>query len=632
MSTSVGSEHLEPSPDTGGSLTDNTVLAQRADIDALVEDKTIVDFFNRNADNYGGQSAMHWKDGDRWRDLSWAEYRRAVHEVAAGLQTLGVGEGEFVAIMAGNRPEHVIGDLGVVHAGATPATIYSTLAANQIRYIADNCKAAVAILEDLEFMKRFDEIKADLPNLRYIVLMPGAENYETSGMVLSWEDLLGRGRERLSEDPECVDRSAASITPDALATLIYTSGTTGTPKGVMISQYNVVWTLEALRRAAGLDLGVRMVSYLPLAHIAERAATHYLGIYLLGEVWYCPSISVVLEYIQAAKPTVFFAVPRVYEKFHARLTAGFAEADGVRGKLLDMALAQNSKRVEAEIEGGSGPMTAGLLDSVVFSKVRARMGLEEVQIAITAAAPINPDLVKFFQTIGIPLFELYGMSETTGPATTNLPGAVKIGSVGKALPGVEVKTLDDGELLMRGGIVTQGYYKLDEATSETFDSDGWLHSGDLAKIDDDGFVWIVGRKKEIIITAAGMNIAPAKLETALGNHPLISKAAMIGDQRQFISMVIGLDSEEAPEWAASNGLKYADLASFSQLPEVQDEIASAVEAANETVGSAEQVKKWIVVSDEWTAESGELTPSLKLRRGVVTDKYSDEIDAMYAEA
>jgi long-chain acyl-CoA synthetase len=604
------------------------VLAERAEIDAVIEGKTIVDAFNRNADTYPTQPAIHWKDGE-WTSLTWSQYRDVVHQAAAGLESLGVGNGEFVAVMAGNRPEHVIADYAAVHAGATPVTIYSTLASNQIQYIADNCKATVAILEDLDFMKRWEEIRSELPNLRYVVLMTGAENYDTVDWVLSWDELLARGTHRLGEDPDVVSKAAAAITPDALATLIYTSGTTGTPKGVMISQRNVMWTLESLRRAADLDMGQRMVSYLPLAHIAERLATHYLGTYLAGQVWYCPNLAGVLEYIQIAKPTVFVGVPRVYEKFHSRLQARFAEAEGLKGKILGAALAQNAKRVDAEQEGKSGPPLAGLLDKIALSKVREGLGMEDVTLAITAAAPINPELVRFFHTIGVPLFEIYGMSENTGPATATLPGAMKIGSVGRPLPGVEVRTGEDGELMMRGGIVTEGYYKLDEATRETFDSEGWLHSGDLARIDEDGYVWIVGRKKEIIITAAGKNIAPAKLETLLGNHPLISKACMIGDKRKFLSMVIALDHEEAPAWAEARGLKYHDLASFSVLPEVQDEVAKAVAEANESVARVEQVKKWIVVPDEWTPDSGEVTPSLKLKRRVVLDKYSDQIESMY---
>jgi len=610
-------------------VTDTAVLAERAEIDAIVEGKTIIDAFNRNAETYPDQPAIHWKDGD-WQHLTWSEYRRAVHKAAAGLQTLGVGQGEFVAIMAGNRPEHVIADFAAVHAGATPVTIYSTLAANQIQYIADNSKATVAILEDLDFMKRWDEIKAELPNLRYIVLMSGAENYDTVDWVLSWDELNARGEHRLGQDPDAVTRSASAISPEALATLIYTSGTTGTPKGVMISHRNVVWTLESLRRAADLQPGVRMVSYLPLAHIAERLATHYLGTYLSGEVWYCPNLAGVLEYIQEARPTVFVGVPRVYEKFHARLMARFDEAEGIKKTLLDKALETNRLRVEAEAEGRRGPVLAGILDKIVLSKVRDGLGMGSVDLAITAAAPINPDLVKFFHTIGVPLFEVYGMSENTGPATATLPGALKIGSVGRPLPGVEVAIEDDGELKMRGGIVTKGYYQLDQATRETFDDEGWLHSGDLARIDDDGFVWIVGRKKEIIITAAGKNIAPAKLETLLGNHPLVSKACMIGDQRKFLSMLIALDGEEAPAWAGARGLEYRDLASFSELPEVQNEIARAVDEANQTVARVEQVKKWVIVPDEWTPDSGEVTPSLKLKRRVVLDRYAEQIDSMYA--
>jgi long-chain acyl-CoA synthetase len=608
--------------------TNADVLSERAEIDAVVEGKTMVDALDRNATEYPDQPAIHWKDGE-WQSLTWSEYRNSIHVAAAGLQSLGVGDGEFVAIMAGNRPEHVTADYAAVCAGATPVTIYSTLAAAQIQYVADNCKATVAILEDLGYMKRWEEIRSELPNLRYVVLMSGAENYDTVDWVLSWDELMARGRGHLEEDPGAVERSAKAVTPETLATLIYTSGTTGTPKGVMVSQRNVVWTLESLRRAADLEMGQRMVSYLPLAHIAERLATHYLGTYLAGQVWYCPSMAGVLEYIQKARPTLFVGVPRVYEKFHSRLMGRFADTEGLQGTILKTALSANEKRVEAELEGRKGSFLAGVLDSVALSKVREGLGMEEVKLAITAAAPISPDLIKFFHTIGVPLFEIYGMSENTGPATATLPGQFKFGSVGKPLPGVEVKTGEDGELLMRGGIVTQGYYKLDQATREAFDPDGWLHSGDLARIDEDGYVWIVGRKKEIIITAAGKNIAPAKLETLLGNHPLISKVCMVGDQRKFLSMVIALDHEEAPDWAASHGLEYHDLASFSEVPEVVDEVARAVAEANASVSRVEQIKKWIIVPDEWTPDSGEVTPSLKLKRRIVLDKYADQIEEMY---
>ena len=611
-------------------MNQEAVLAEREAMDKEVEGKTIVDYLNRNAERYGAQPAVHFKENGEWTHMTWKQYRAAVHEVAAGLQSLGVGEGEFVAVMAGNRPEHTISDYAAIHAGATAVTIYSTLAANEIQYIADNNKATVAILEDLDFMKRWEAIRSELPNLRYVVLMSGAENYDTADWVLSWDELVARGKQRLEEDPETVDRSASALKPETLATLIYTSGTTGTPKGVMITHKNVVWTAECLRRAADLELGnMRMVSYLPLAHIAERLATHYLCTYMAGQVWFCPNLGAVLEYIQAAQPTIFFGVPRVYEKFHARMTVNFDEADGVQGWLLQRALDANRKRVEAEKEGKSGPMLAGVLDSVVLSKVRERLGMQDVKLAITAAAPISPDLIEFFHTIGIKLYELYGMSETTGPATTNLPDMNKFGSVGPALPGVEVMIADDGEILMRGGVITAGYYKLPEATAEAYSEEGWLHSGDLGRVDEDGFLWIVGRKKDIIITAAGKNIAPALMETMLGNHPLISKAAVVGDRRKFLTAVIAVDPEEAPGWADANGIEYADHETFSQRDDVRAEIDRAVEEANSKVARVEQLKKWIVVQDEWTPESGELTPSLKLKRNVVLDKYADEIEDLY---
>ncbi|MGH9896291.1 MAG: AMP-dependent synthetase/ligase, partial [bacterium] len=360
---------------------------------------------------------------------TWEQYRSVVHEAAAGLLSLGIKPDDFVAIMAGNRPEHVIADLGAIHAGASGVTIYSTLAQNQIKYVAANCGAKVAILEDLGFMKRWEAIRSHLPALQHVILMEGAENYETSEWVLSWDDLLERGRQALAADPELVARSAGAARPDGLATLIYTSGTTGVPKGVMISHRNVVWTAECLRIGADLGDNPRMVSYLPLAHIAERMSTHYLGVYLAGEVWYCPDIGMVLEYVQKARPTLFVAVPRVWEKFHNRLDARFAE-DPKREKLIRSAAVHGAEMVRRVQSGKSigvvDRLKHVLFERLIYSKVRHGLGMDGLELAITAAAPISADLIYFFRGIGVPLFELYGMSESTGPATTNLPGQERI--------------------------------------------------------------------------------------------------------------------------------------------------------------------------------------------------------------
>jgi long-chain acyl-CoA synthetase len=615
-------------------MTSEATLRERREIDALVEGKTLIDFFNRNAERFPDTPAVHWKEGEVWKHLTWSQYRTRVHEAAAGLRTLGVSAGDHVAIMAGNRPEHPTADLAAIHAGGTGVTIYSTLTGDQIRYIADNCEARVAVLENLEYMKRWEEIKGELPNLSHVVLLEGAENYATTDWVLSWDELLEKGREALAANPRLLDESIAAITPDTVATLIYTSGTTGVPKGVMITHRNVVWTTESVRRAAEPPPNPRLVSYLPLAHIAERVSTHYNGIYLGGEVYYCPDMAVVLEYIQKARPELFVGVPRVWEKFHTRLIGRFEENEK-RG-LIFKALAHNVAMLKAENEGKK----AGFLDKakhtvfdrLIFSKVRAQLGMESVHIAITAAAPIDPELIYFFNAVGVPLRELYGMSENTGPATSNRPRWNKIGTVGPALPGVEIELAEDGEVLMRGGIVAAGYHKLPQESAETFDTDGWLHSGDLGTLDEDGFLKIVGRKKEIIITAAGKNIAPAKLETIVKNHPLVSQACMIGDQRKYLTMLIALDAEEAPAWAAAHGVEYTDLPAFAADPKVTAEVDRLMKDANEQVSRVEQVKRYHVVPDNWTPDSGEITPSLKLKRRVVLEKYAEDIDAMYVGA
>lgn len=614
-------------------MASNDVTAERAAIDAAVEGKTLTDVFNRNATEYADKAAIHWKEGDTWRHLTWSQYRKSVHEAAAGLLSLGIQPGDFVAIMSGNRPEHVIADLAAVHAGATGVTIYSTLAQNQIQYVAANCSAKVAVLEDLSFMKRWEAIKPELPALTHVILMEGAENYDTADWVLSWDDLMERGRAALKTDPDLINKSAAMAKPDGLATLIYTSGTTGVPKGVMITNRNVMWTAECLRRGARIEDNPRMVSYLPLAHIAERMCSHYLGAYLAGEVWYCPDIGLVLEYIQNARPTLFVGVPRVWEKFQNRLNTRFGE-DPRREKLIRSAVA-HGESVVRQVQAGKGMSILDRIKHVAFerliySKVRHGLGMDAIQIAITAAAPISPDLIVFFRGIGLPLFELYGMSESTGPATTNLPGEERIGSVGKPLPGVEVVLADDGEILMRGGVVTAGYYKMPEETAETFDREGFLHSGDLGRFDEDGFLHIVGRKKEIIINAAGKNIAPAKLETTMKKHVLISQACMIGDGRQYMTMIVALDPDEAPAWAAKNGVQYTDLATFSRLPEVRAELQASLDTANQEVSRVEQVKKFVIVPDVWTPDSGEITPSLKLKRRVVLEKYAADIGSMYS--
>lgn len=605
---------------------------ERADIDAAVEGRTVVDVFARNAREHPSVPAVHWRSGDEWKELTWSQYRAQVVEVSAGLIDLGVGRGDFVALMAANRPEHLIADLGAMHAAATPVTLYSTLATPQVAYIGGHCEARVAILENVEFMKRWEEAKPQLPNLEYVVLMEGAEDYATTDWVLSWDDLVARGKARLAADPDVVDARSSELTPGDIATLIYTSGTTGTPKGVVITHYNVLWTVESMERTLSIPRHPRLVSFLPLAHIAERVASHYLGMWYVGEVWYCPDMTQVLEYVQEAKPSAFVAAPRVYERFQAGLMARLEAQEGLKRTLAMAAIKNGQEVVRLRQQGKPIPFLIGLqnkvLEKIVLSKILDGLGLGEVTVAISTAAPIAPELLEFFQAIGLPLFELWGMSELSGPGTTNVPGANKIGTVGRAIVGSEVKLGDDGELMFAGGNVTSGYFKMPDETAETF-QDGWVLTGDIAEIDEDGFVSIVDRKKEIIITAGGKNIAPTKLEGLIKNHPLIGQVCVIGDRRKYLAALIVLDGDMAPAWAERQGIAFTDMGSFSQLPEIQAEVQKAVDDANEHVARVEQIKRFTVLPNEWTPETDELTPTLKIKRRVIHERYEAEIESLY---
>lgn len=604
----------------------------RALVDAAVAGKTLVDVLRDNAVANGEAPAIHWKQDGMWRLLTWAQYRQVVLEVAAGLMSLGIESGQVVAIQTGNRPEHVIADLAAVHAGGTGVTFYSTLAAEQIAYIASDCRARVAVLEDPSYLERWEEVRLQLPELRFVVLVNGAEQYADRDWILSWGQLLERGRQLLSADPLTVERRIGQIRPSDVATLIYTSGTTGFPKGVVFTHENVLWTTESVRLGFDLPPDLRLVSYLPMAHIAERMSSHYLGLWLACQVYYCPDLTQVLDYVTHVRPQAFMAVPRVWEKFYARLQRRFVEDS--RHRLILYAVHNGEALVRARQQSHL-PLFRSIInrlfDRLVFSKVRESLGMDQLTVAVTTAAPTDPDLIVFFQALGIPLCELYGLSECTGPATSNRPGANRIGSSGYPLPGVEVKLRPDGEVLIRGGNVVSHYHNLPEESAQTFDEAGWLHTGDLGEIDGEGFLTIVGRKKDIIITAAGKNVAPSQMETRLKQNPLIAHACIVGDRRPYLTAIIALDPDEAPAWASSRGIPFVDLASFCSLSEVRAEIQRSVNEVNSHVSRVEAIKKFFIVPQEWSPDNGEVTPSLKVRRAVVMEKYAPAIDDMYGD-
>ena len=609
--------------------------ATRDRIMAQIGDRTLIDVFMATCDANGGQPALVSKEGAGFRTRTWNAYRDEASEVALAIRRLaGIDHGDHVALMMTNRPEHVIADVGALLAGATPVSIYNTLTADQVAYIAGNCDAKVAIVEDATFLARFDEVRDQLPALRLLVVVePDGVDLDRDDVV-SYAQLVAAGAQAMETGQGELENAWRAVNPDDAVTLIYTSGTTGPPKGVVITHRGLLYQLTVTEQLLDVEPGQRGISYLPLAHVAERMTTHYLGIRNAGTVYFVREVSEVLETLQEARPQLFMAVPRVWETMHAALITKVNAEDERKRKLALKAIDVGMAKVRAELGGGTASLGLrlqyALFDRLVFAKIRDGLGLDQLRYALSGAAPISADLLIFFKAIGIEILEVYGMTESTAVITANRTGDVRIGTVGPALPGIDVHIAEDGELLARGPIVTPGYWKRDEATAEAIDADGWLHTGDLATMDADGFVRIVGRKKELIITAGGKNLSPNNIEEAIKpRSALIGQICAVGDERPFISALIVLDAESLPSWCEANGVPFDSVAAAAQHPDVVAEVARAVEAGNRDLARVEQVRQWAIVPTEWTAESEELTPSLKLKRNVIHTKYADVIDGMY---
>ena len=608
-------------------------VTERREIDMAVAGRTIPSTFLDTVTAHPDRVAIRWKGPEGFQAMTWSEYRDAVRKATLGLLSLGFKKGEFGLIMARNRPEHVIADLAIVHAGGTAVSVYNTLAPDQIQYIAEHSEATVVFVEDAGFMKRWEEIRDRLPKVRRIVLMDPVEN---SAADLSWAQMMAAGEEADRADPAAFDRSWKAVKPEDIVALIYTSGTTGAPKGVMYTHRNVLWTLESSDRVLFSEVGNTSISYLPLSHVSERFSSHWRGLFSAIEVTYCPDVSLLLPYLLEIRPTAFVGVPRVWEKFFAAINSGLAaEPDETRRNAVKGAIAAGHKLSPYLLRGENPPVElAELAERIapVQLGIKAKLGLDRCKYAYTSTAPMPVDVMEFFAAIGLPLIEVWGMSELTGPATSNSPGAMKMGTVGPTLPGVEARLDEDGELLIRGGNVMAGYYKDPQKTAETVDGEGWLRTGDVAVVDNDGFYKIVDRKKELIITSSGKNISPANLEGLMKHHPLVGQAIAIGDGHSYLTALIVLDSEIAPGWARGHGVTASSLADLSTHPEVIAEIQRGLSDVNRQVSRIEGIKRFTVLPVEWTAESDELTPTLKLKRRVIHQRYAKEIAGMYDEA
>jgi len=597
------------------------------EIDRAVAGTNAPQQFLRLAGEHPDRAALHSRKGDApdsWNVWTLGDSADTTARAVAGLQQAGLGSGHRILLMMRNRPDFHWFDLAAQFVRATPVSIYNSSSPEEIQYLAAHAGAEIAIVEDESFLTRLLKVRDELPKLRQIyVIEPPADGCPDN--VQPAAALMANGAADLRA-------LAAQIEPDDIATLIYTSGTTGPPKGVMISQYNVVYTVESLRNCFGFEtyLGRRLVSYLPMAHIAERMMSHYQQLILGYSIYCCPDANQLSSYLKEVHPEIVFGVPRVWEKIYNGVNAALAGDPDNKAKF-DEGVAAAIAIKAAERDGTATKEqldTWAFLDSVAFANVRALVGLDATIAAVTGAAAIPRPVLEWYNAIGVPLSEIYGMSESSGPMTWS-PAANHPGFVGQAIPGCEVVIADDGEVLCRGGNVFKGYFDREDQTAQTI-VDGWLHSGDIGELDEDGYLRIVDRKKELIITSGGKNISPANLEAALKTIPLVGQAAAIGDNRKFCSAILVLDPETTAVWAKEHQRVGASVADLANDPEILDEVQRGVDEVNKQFAQVEQIKKFTLVGEEWLPDSDLLTPTSKLKRRGVNAHYADEIEAMYS--
>jgi long-chain acyl-CoA synthetase len=585
--------------------------------------KTLADLLPRSAEKYGDAPAVRYKEGDEWRTRSFAEVGETVRDLSLGLIDLGIAKGDKVSILGNTRPEWTYFDFAALSAGAIVVPIYQTNSPEECQYVLENSDARVVIVEDDEQLEKIRAVRDRLPLLEQVIRMTGS-----SDDAISFEDLAARGARR---DAAEWQQRWDSVTAEDICTFIYTSGTTGPPKGCVISHGNYRAMLDMVNATSVIENEDLTYLYLPLAH--SFALLIQLGSFDLGATiayWERDPLKI-LPNLAELHPTYFPSVPRIFEKIYTTATSAMEKEGGLKKAIFNWAIGVG-KKMRAVERSGEEP---GFLlkrqykfaDEKVLSKIRGLFG-GKLRLAVSGAAPINPDILSFFDAAGVLVLEGWGMTETSTAATISSEDDFKVGTIGKPFPGCEIRIADDGEILVKGPNVFQGYYKNEEATRETI-VDGWLHTGDIGEIDEDGFIKITGRKKDIIITAGGKNITPANLENEIKQHPLVSQCVVVGDRRPYLVALVTLDPEECVAYAKENGLP-EDPEALAANADVRAAIEAHVEKINEKFARVEQVKKIAILPQDLSQESGELTPTLKVKRAVVTAKHESEIEALYS--
>ena len=585
--------------------------------------RTIADLLPKAAELYGHKTAIRFKEGDSWLGRSYDEVVEIVRPLAFGLVTLGVEKGDRVAILGNTRPEWTYFDFAALSVGATVVPIYQTNSPEECRYVLENSDAKVVVVEDAEQLEKVRAVRDRLPQLEQIVMMTGSAED-----AISMEDLAAKGAGGTDETWAAL---YDAVSPEDICTFIYTSGTTGPPKGCIISHGNYRAMLDMVNGVSVIEDEDLAYLYLPLAH--SFALLIQFGTFDLGTTlayWERDPLKI-LPNLAELKPTYFPSVPRIFEKIYTAATSGIEKEGGAKKAIFNWAIKVGAKMRAAERSGRKPGFLLqhqyDFADKKVLSKIRNLFG-GNIRLAVSGAAPINPEILRFFDAAGVLVLEGWGMTETSTAATISTPDDFRVGTIGKPFPGCEVRIADDGEILVKGANVFQGYHKNPEATNETI-VDGWLHTGDLGEIDPQGFIKITGRKKDIIITAGGKNITPANLEAEIKQHPLVSQCVVVGDRRPYLVALVTLDPEEAAKYAQENNLPQ-DPAQLAQNPDVKASIEAHVEKINQDFARVEQVKKIAILPHDLSQESGELTPTLKVKRAVVAQKHESAIEQLYA--
>lgn len=578
---------------------------------------------------------MRQKDFGIWRSWTWDQTGTAVREIAHGLMSLGFEAGETASILSNTTVEWVLSDLAVLSAGGVANGIYPTDAAEQVQYLCDDSRTTVLFVEDDEQLDKALEVRAQLPRLKKIVVvdMDGLRDLRDP-QVISLAALRELGRAHLAQHPGMVEARVAAVKPDDLAILVYTSGTTGRPKGAMHSHQGLVYTVRGYNTLIARDQNDECMCFLPLCHIAERMGGEYFSMYTGAKLNFVENPETVPENVREIAPTVFTAVPRVWEKFYSGVMITLKEASPMQQAAYAWAIGVGQQVADLVMAGQPVPgglrMRFKLARLMVLDNVRKLIGIHRARFLVTGAAPISPDLVRWYLALGVPMLEVWGMTETCGAATGVPAERIKPGSIGPAATYNEVKLAPDtGEILVRGPNVFMGYLNLPEKTAETIDAEGWLHTGDVGVVDEEGFFRITDRMKDIIITAGGKNITPSELENELKFSPYVTDAVVIGDKRPYLTVIIMIDQENVEKYAQDNDVPFSNYASLTRAPEVQALIQAEIDRVNKKFARVEQIKKFFLLDTQLSAEDEELTPTMKLKRKLVQTKYADQIQAMY---